>query len=303
MEKVKMGLYGLGKMGKNIGLRLLDKGYEIVVYNRSIEPIEELKTHGAIPAESIEDMISKLNDTKIVWLMLPAGDVTDEAIKSLSEILHKGDVLIDGSNNRYTDDIRHNELLLSKGIHFIDAGCSGGPSGALNGMSIMIGGDHDVFLKLEQLFKDLSVDDGYCYIGESGSGHFVKMVHNAIEYGMMQSIAEGLDLVTNGPYKNLNIKDVCHVWNNGSVISGNLMKLSERALSNDPKLKSIEPYVEDTGEGRWAAETAIKYGVPFTVLSHSLYERFSSRDKLGFGRRMLAALRHEFGGHDVKKSD
>jgi 6-phosphogluconate dehydrogenase len=192
------------------------------------------------------------------------------------------------------------EVMRSKGIKLIDAGCSGGPSGALNGMSTMVGGDADAVKEVEQLFRDVSVPNGYLFCGPAGSGHFVKMVHNAIEYGMMQSIAEGLELIENGPYRELDMPAICDLWDNGSVIRGYLIELASRALKKDRHLDGIMPYVPDTGEGRWSVEAAIEHDVPFSVITQSLFERFSSRSEKRFGNRMLSALRHEFGGHDVK---
>ncbi len=301
MKKHAVGVIGLGKMGKNIAMQLISKGYEVVAWNRSPAPLEEVVAHGARKAATYKELVEKLGHPAVVWVMLPAGEVTNDAVRELSDIMGKGDILIDGSNSEYTAAIWQNEVLSKKGIEFLDAGCSGGPSGALHGMSIMVGGEEGTFRKMEQLFKDVSVEDGYAYMGPSGSGHFVKMVHNAIEYGIMQSIAEGMDLLANGPYKELDLGSISHVWNHGSVIRGYLMELTERALKKDPRLGSIKPYVDDTGEGRWASQTAIQFGVPFTTISHSLYERFSSRSEYRFNQRLLAALRHEFGGHEVKK--
>ncbi|MEM3839100.1 MAG: decarboxylating 6-phosphogluconate dehydrogenase [Candidatus Micrarchaeaceae archaeon] len=300
MHAKEIGIYGLGKMGKNIALQMLRKGYRVVAYNRSREPVDEVAREGAEGADSLGDLVKKLESPRIVWLMLPDGEVTNGAVAELSELLSKGDIVIDGSNSNYKYDLEHYEILERKGIELLDAGCSGGPSGALNGMCIMVGGKKDVYAQSEQIFKDLSVKDGCIYAGSAGAGHFVKMVHNAIEYGMMQSIAEGMDLVANGPYKDIDLEKVAKVWNNGSVIRGYLMELTGRALAKDPRLESIDPYVEDKGEGRYAVECAVEHGIPFTAISHSLFERFSSRSKYRFGDRLLAALRHEFGGHAVQ---
>ncbi len=297
----EIGVVGLGKMGKNIALRLVKKGYRTVVYNRSGGPVEELVGSGAVGSKSIEELADKMKAPRVVWVMLPAGDVTNGMVKGLSGVLEKGDVVVDGSNSEYRYAVEQHRSLAENGIAFLDAGCSGGPSGALNGMSIMVGGDEKAFRKNRKLFEDLSVKDGYAYMGGPGTGHFVKMVHNAIEYGMMQSIAEGMDLVANGPYKEIDLKEVAKVWNNGSVIRGYLMELTKRALDRDERLDGIEPYVEDTGEGRWSVQAAVEHGIPFTSITHSLYQRFSSRSEYRFGDRLLAALRHEFGGHDVKK--
>lgn len=303
MSGKTIGIFGLGKMGKNIALQMLKKGYAVVAYNRSEGPVKEVAERGAIPSSSLKEMVSKLGKEKVVWLMLPAGEPTDNAVDQLASMLKKGDTVIDGSNSRYTDSIKHSGILEAKGIKYLDAGCSGGPSGALNGMCIMVGGEKATYDKYESLFKDLSVKNGYSYMGKAGSGHFVKMVHNAIEYGMMQSIVEGADLLVRGPYSDLELSKIMKLWQNGSVVRSYLVELAGRALEKDPKLDSIEPYVEDNGEGRWAAQIAIELGIPLTALTHSIYERFSSRNERQFSRRLLAALRHEFGGHETKKAD
>ncbi len=302
MSNRSIGLVGLGKMGGNIALRLLSRGYKLSVYTSKRDKIKRFGKLGTFATDSMQAFLKNLARPRIVWLMLPAGQVTEDCIAKLSAMLSKGDIVIDGSNSRYTNAIKDYDLLKKKGIYYLDAGCSGGPSGALNGMCIMTGGDKAVYKRLETLFEDLSVKDGCLYVGPAGSGHFVKMVHNAIEYGMMQSLAEGLELVWQGPYENLDLAAIAHLWDNGSVIRGYMIELAERALSKDPKLKSIAPYVEDTGEGRWAIEAAIDHDVPFTVISHALFERMRSRSDYRFSNRVLAALRHEFGGHAVKKS-
>ncbi len=302
MEK-EIGLIGLGKMGKNLAQNLMRNGYRVVAYNRSPGPLEEVGSKGATKAYSVDELVGKLKPKRIVWVMLTAGEPTINMINQLADKLNKDDIVIDGSNSHYKDSVKMCELLTSKGIKMLDAGCSGGPSGALNGLSTMVGGDADACKEVEQLFRDVSVKNGYLYIGDAGSGHFVKMVHNAIEYGMMQAIAEGLELIEVGPYKDLNLAAICDLWNNGSVVRGYLIELATRALKKDRHLSAIEPYVEDTGEGRWSIQAAIDHDVPFSVISQSLYERFRSRSKIHFGNRMLAALRHEFGGHDVKKAE
>ncbi len=302
METKNIGIFGLGKMGKNIAMQMLGRGYNVIAYNRSEGPVKEVAGKGAFPASSLSDMVSKLEGDKTVWLMLPAGEPTDKAVSDLSSLLGSGDIVIDGSNSRYTDSVRRSGILKEKGIKYLDAGCSGGPSGALSGMCIMVGGEKETYDKCMQLFKDLSVENGSAYMGAAGSGHFVKMVHNAIEYGMMQSIAEGADLLERGPYSGLDLAGIMSLWQNGSVVRSYLVELAGRALSKDPKLESLLPYVEDNGEGRWAAQIAIDMGIPFTSLTHSIYERFSSRNDYQFSRRLLAALRHEFGGHDTKKA-
>lgn len=301
MPNKPIGVAGLGKMGKNIALHLLQKGYKVVAYNRSQGPVGEIAKEGAEPSNSLKELVSKLGNERIVWLMVSPGEATNNMIEELADLLQKGDTIIDGSNSKYKDSIKHYEALKSKGISYLDAGCSGGPSGALNGMCIMVGGEKETFRRCESIFKDLSVEKGYEYTGGPGSGHFVKMVHNAVEYGMMQSIAEGTDLLQNGPYKDLELTKILKLWNNGSVVRSYLVELAARAIEKDSKLSSVKPYVEDTGEGRWSVEAAVEHGVPFTSITNSLYERFSSRNDYQFSRRLLAALRHEFGGHKVKE--
>ena len=302
MDK-KIGLIGLGKMGHNLGLQMMKKGYTVVALNRSRGPVEEIARAGALPADSVEDLVGKLGKERVVWLMLPAGEVTDFTVESLSKLLDKGDTIIDGSNNYFKEDIRHRAMLEKRGISLIDAGCSGGPSGALNGMCIMAGGEKKEVERLRSLFTDLSVREGFCYTGGTGSGHFVKMVHNAIEYGMMQSIAEGVELMGKGPYGNLDLAEILKLWNHGSVIESRLVELSEKAMRKNPNLDNILPQVEDNGEGKWAAALALEHGVPFGSITNALFNRFSSRDGRQFGRRFLAALRHEFGGHEIKKEE
>jgi 6-phosphogluconate dehydrogenase len=301
MLNKEIGVAGLGKMGKNLVFQMLSKGYAVAAYNRSPEPLAEVVTKGARPASTIKELVESLKPPRTVWFMLTAGDATTQAVLEAAKYLESGDTVIDGGNSHYKESIILSGELSKKGISCLDAGCSGGPSGALNGMCIMVGGDKKAFEAHEQLLRDLSVPDGCLYTGPSGSGHFVKMVHNAIEYGMMESIGEGLELVQEGPYKNVDLAAVCRLWNNGSVIRGYLAQLAARALEKDPKLSAVAPYVEDNGEGRWAVQTAVEYGVPFNAISSSLYERFSSRSDNKYGKRVLAALRHEFGGHEVRK--
>jgi 6-phosphogluconate dehydrogenase len=301
LPKREIGLIGLGKMGKNIAYNMLNNGYTVVAQNRSPAPLNEVASKGAIRASSIADLAKRLGAPRIVWVMLTAGDPTISAIKELSAHLQKGDIVIDGSNSNFKEAVMLDDLLRSKGILFLDAGCSGGPYGALHGMCTMVGGDKDAWELTKGIFKELSVENGSFYTGPIGSGHFVKMVHNAIEYGMMQSIAEGLELLEKGPYKELDLAGICNLWQNGSVVRSYLVELAGRALQKDKKLELVAPYVEDTGEGRWAIQTAIEHDVPFNVITTSLYERFHSRSKDHYSARVLAALRHEFGGHAVKE--
>jgi 6-phosphogluconate dehydrogenase len=298
---MQIGFLGLGKMGKNIVLNMIRNGYGVVAFNRSPAPLQEVAKAGATSAMSQEDVVKRLGSgRKIIWLMYPSGEVTESAIRTMAKELKKGDIVINGANDNYKEAAKYEAILSPKGIRILDAGCSGGPSGALNGMSIMAGGDKAAFKEVEQLFKDLSVKDGLLYCGPAGAGHFVKMVHNAVEYGMMQSIAEGFDLMANGPYRNMELDKIAELWNHGSVVRGYLIELTARALKKGGRLEGIAPYVEDNGEGRWSVNAAVEHAIPFAAISSSLFERFSSRSEEQFGRRLLAALRHEFGGHAVK---
>jgi 6-phosphogluconate dehydrogenase len=287
-------------MGKNIVFNMLRNKYEVVAFNRSPAPLKEVAAAGATAATSVEDVVKRLKGRKVMWLMYPAGEVTDNAIKEVARHMKPGDIIINGANDYYKSAMAYQNYLKDKKISILDAGCSGGPSGALNGMSIMVGGDEAAYQQVEQLLKDLSVPQGLLYCGPAGSGHFVKMVHNAVEYGMMQSIAEGFDLMANGPYKDMDLFKIAELWNHGSVVRGYLIELTARALKKESRLESIAPYVEDNGEGRWSVNAAVEHSIPFSAISSSLFERFSSRSEEQFGRRLLAALRHEFGGHAVK---
>ncbi len=296
-----IGIVGLGKMGKNICLQMLQKGYSVTAYNRSAEPLKEVASKGAKQAKSLQDIVERLDKPRTIWVMLTSGDVNTKMIEEISGYCDKGDTIIDGSNSFYKGSVELHDKLRKKGINYLDAGCSGGPGGALSGMSIMVGGDKEAFAAHQKLFEDLSVKNGSLYTGRPGSGHFTKMVHNAIEYGMMQAIGEGMELVAAGPYKDTDLAKLCDLWNNGSVIRGYLIELAARAIKKDPELKNVAPYVEDNGEGRWAVKEAIDYNVPFTTITASLYERIESRSERKFQKRVLAALRHEFGGHEIKK--
>ncbi len=303
MTKGEVGIIGLGKMGKNIAFQMMNRGYSVTAYNRSPKPLDEVAAKGARKAKTVKELVEELKAPRTVWVMLTAGEVTTEIIHELAGYCSKGDTIIDGSNSYYKDAVALHDELKKKGIDYLDAGCSGGPSGALNGMCIMVGGDKSAFAGSEQLFKDLSVKNGYLFTRKPGSGHFTKMVHNAIEYGMMQSIGEGFDLLENGPFNDLDLPMLAELWNHGSVIRSYLIELTSKSLNGDPHLDDIAPYVNDTGEGRWSVKEAEDYGVPFDSISHSLYRRFASRSEKKFADRLLAAIRHGFGGHAVKKED
>jgi 6-phosphogluconate dehydrogenase len=301
---MRLGMIGLGRMGMNMARRLLQDNHEIVAYNRTPDKVDRIAEEGADGAYSIKELISKLSAPRIIWIMLPAGKIVDEQINILAEMLDPGDIIIEGGNSRYTDDIRRSVKLDKKSIHYLDAGVSGGIWGLEIGYCTMIGGDKAVFETLIPVFKSLAPKDGFLYCGAAGSGHFVKMIHNGIEYGMMQAYGEGFALLEASPYKdNFDYQKIAHLWNQGSVIRSWLLELLEDAFSGDPKLNDIIGYVDDSGEGRWTVEQAIESRVAAPVIAASLFARFQSRDDNSFSDRVLAALRREFGGHAVKSSD
>ncbi len=299
---MKVGFIGLGKMGTNMVERLLKDGHEVVGFDLNERAIDDAVKKGAIGATSREDMIQKLPEPKVIWLMVPSGSPVDENIAEVVEHLAEGDIIIDGGNSNWRDTQRRAEALKSKGIHFIDCGTSGGVWGLEEGFCLMYGGDEAACAYVEPIFRTLAPEHGYLYCGPSGAGHFVKMVHNGIEYGMMQAYAEGYEIMQKSPF-DLNLRAVSKVWQYGSVIRSWLLELAERAFTEDPNLESLEAYVQDSGEGRWTIQAAIDFDVPAPVITSSLYARFQSRDKDAFAMKVLAALRHQFGGHAVKKKE
>jgi 6-phosphogluconate dehydrogenase len=302
-----IGIVGLGKMGINIGLNLHNRGYRIIGFdnNETVNSSAELQLGKPQISKSLEELVTKISSERcIVWVMVPHGGPTESTIKELSKLLKKGDIVIDGSNSYYEDSIKLYGLLKPKGISYIDAGCSGGPEGARNGMSIMVGGDEEAFNFAEKLFKDLSKDGTqYGYFGASGSGHFAKMVHNAVEYAMMQAIGEGFSLLKKQGADPNALAEIARVWSKGAVVSGHLMELTEKAFRHHGTLSDIKPYVEDTGEAKWAILTAVSKDVPMPVIEASLNARFSSRGEDDFSHSLLSALRNEFGGHAVRRAE
>lgn len=296
---MRLAMVGLGKMGLNMTRRLLQGGHEVVALDRSREAVDAAAREGAIPAASISDAVSKLAPPRIVWLMVPAGAAVDENVDRLGSALSDGDIVVDGGNSRFQDAPRRAERLGKKGIRFLDAGTSGGVWGLTEGYCLMVGGDEDAYRTVSPVLATLAPPDGHAYMGPHGAGHFVKMIHNGIEYGMMQSYAEGFDLLSSAPFP-LDLRAIASLWNRGSVVRSWLLELAERALAKDPALSALSPYVEDSGEGRWTVEQSIEAGVPLPSIALSLYMRFFSRQENSFAMRMLAALRNEFGGHAVK---
>lgn len=300
---MQLAMIGLGRMGMNMVRRLLKDGHKVVAYNRTPIKTRQIMKEGAAGAFSLPELVQILRPPRIVWLMLPAGKPVDEYITLLADLLAKGDIIVEGGNSFYLDDLRHFEELKPKGIHYLDVGVSGGIWGLKVGYCLMIGGERKIYSLLEPVFKSLAPPDGYLYCGHTGAGHFVKMTHNGIEYALMSAYAEGFELLQNSPYgQDLNLAKVAHLWNQGSVVRSWLLELLESALRKDRHLSAIKGYVEDSGEGRWTVQQAINFAVPAPVIACSLFQRFRSRRNDPFADKILAALRQEFGGHKVIKS-
>lgn len=300
---MRLGMIGLGRMGMNMVRRLLQDGHQVVAYNRTPDKVAAIAREGAEGAASIEEMVRKLEQPRIIWIMLPAGRITDDHIDRLAGLLDSGDIIVEGGNSRYTDDVRRAEELGRRSIHYLDAGVSGGIWGLQVGYCTMVGGEKKIFDQLVPLFRSLAPENGFLYCGPSGAGHFVKMIHNGIEYGMMQAYGEGFALLEASPYRDhFRYREIARLWNNGSVIRSWLLELLEKAFSDDPRLDEIAGYVEDSGEGRWTVEQAIASRVAAPVITSSLFARFQSREENSFANRVLAALRREFGGHAVRTS-
>jgi 6-phosphogluconate dehydrogenase len=296
---MKIGFIGLGKMGFNMVHRLLNDKHEVVVWNRNVDPIKEIEKIGAVAGESVEDLVQKLPERKIVWLMVPAGKPVDENLDALLRMLKKDDIIIDGGNSFWKDTQARGKKAAEKGVHYLDCGTSGGVWGFKNGYCLMYGGNKAATDFVEPIFKTLAPKDGYVYSGESGAGHFVKMVHNGIEYGMMQSYAEGFEILEKSPF-NINLTEVADAWQYGSVVRSWLLELAVLAFREDPGLTKLEDYVQDSGEGRWTVQAAMELNVPAHIITSSLFTRFQSRQDESFAMKVLAALRNQFGGHAVK---
>ncbi|GAX88822.1 phosphogluconate dehydrogenase (NAD(+)-dependent, decarboxylating) [Effusibacillus lacus] len=298
---MKLGMIGLGKMGFNLVLNLLDHKHTVVAYDVNPEPARELSGKGAIAAGTIEELVSLLEPPRIVWIMVPAGSIVESVIDTLIPLLSEGDIVIEGGNSHYKESIARADRLRLHGIHFFDVGTSGGMEGARRGACLMIGGDQRIFTEIEPVFRDISVQKGYMYAGANGSGHFLKMVHNGIEYGMMQAIAEGFEVLDKSQFE-FDYEKVARVWANGSVIRGWLMDLTERAFSKDPKLEEIRGVMHSSGEGKWTVETALELQANVPVIALSLLMRYRSLEEDTFHGKVVAALRNEFGGHEVVRN-
>jgi 6-phosphogluconate dehydrogenase len=302
---MELGMIGLGRMGGNMAQRLIDGGHQVVAYDPVKEAVEAMVKKGSTGALSYADLVSKLTRPRAIWLMVPSGEPTETSISTLAVELSPGDIVIDGGNSNYKDSIRRAGVLAEKGLIFLDVGTSGGVWGLKEGYCLMVGGDSKAFHRLEPIFQTLapSPQQGYGYMGQSGSGHFVKMVHNGIEYGLMQSYAEGFELMQAKQEFNLDLKHIAELWRYGSVVRSWLLDLVAAALQEDPRLESIQGYVEDSGEGRWTVQESIELAVPIPVITQSLQARFRSRQSQPFGVKLLAALRQQFGGHAVKRAE
>jgi 6-phosphogluconate dehydrogenase len=300
MLLMKIGLVGLGKMGYNLALNMVDKGHQVVAYSRSAEKAAALRGDGLEGTADVKIFVAALGERKVIWLMIPAGEPVDRMIEKFLPHLGEGDIIIDGGNSHYRDSIRRAAGLKQQGFDFVDAGISGGPEGARRGACMMIGATSESYLYLEPLFKDLCVENGCLRVGENGAGHYVKMVHNGIEYGMMQAIAEGFELLEEGPYQ-IDNPALARTWNNGSVIRSQLIELTGQLFSTDPNLKQIKAVIGSSGTGLWMVKEALERKVPVPVIAQALFARYRSDQENSFAARLVAGLRREFGGHDVEK--
>jgi len=297
---VKIGFVGLGRMGFNMVTRLARDEQEVVATTRDQEKVRQISAEPNVSgAASLDEMVAQLQPPRAVWIMVTSGEATDAMIKRVAGLLSPGDTIVDAGNSNFRDSIRHGQELASMGIDFMDEGTSGGIWGLKNGYCLMIGGERPTFERLEPAFKSLAPPDGYLLCGPVGAGHFVKMIHNGIEYGMMQAFGEGFEILEKSQFE-VDLQKVAHLWNQASVVRSWLCELAELAFSRDPKLDRIRGYVEDSGEGRWTVQEAINLDVPAPIITLSLMERFHSRQAESFSAKVLAALRNEFGGHAVK---
>jgi 6-phosphogluconate dehydrogenase len=297
---MELGFIGLGKMGMNMVTRLQQGRHRVVVYDRAAETVAQAATHGCVPSSSLNELVGKLSAPRAVWIMVPSGAPTEETVRSIAELLQPGDTIIDGGNTRFHDDVRRAAELKKKGLHYVDVGTSGGIWGLKLGYCLMIGGDDAPVERLTPIFQTLAPESGWAHMGAHGAGHYVKMVHNGIEYSMMQGYAEGFELMARSEYR-LDLAKIADIWMHGSVVRSWLLELAAGALKEDPKLAHLKGYVQDSGEGRWMIQDAIDKDVPVPTLTAALFTRFRSRQNESFAEKMLAALRNAFGGHSVRR--
>jgi 6-phosphogluconate dehydrogenase len=302
---MQLGMIGLGRMGANMVQRLLGGGHHVVAYARRPEAVQAIVQQGAAGASSLADLVAQLDAPRAVWVMVPSGEPTETNINAVADLLSPGDAIIDGGNSNYKDSVRRAAALKERGISFLDSGTSGGIWGLKEGYSLMVGGDPETFRRLEPIFQTLApaADRGYGHVGPAGAGHFVKMVHNGIEYGMMQAFAEGFELMEAKNEFALNLGEIAEIWRYGSVVRSWLLDLTAAALHEDPELAALQAYVEDSGEGRWTVQEGIELAVPTPVIAASLQARFRSRQEQPMGLKLLAAMRNQFGGHAIKKAE
>jgi 6-phosphogluconate dehydrogenase len=297
---MQLAMIGLGRMGGNMVRRLLQGGHELVVHDQKCEAVAELVALGAHGASDVADLCARLQPPRVVWMMVPAGSPVDDTIAELGRRLAAGDILIDGGNSNFHDTMRRASRLRERGIEMVDCGTSGGIWGLENGYCLMLGGSGHAVARCDPLFMTLAAESGYAHVGPSGAGHYVKMIHNGIEYGMLQAYAEGYEILHQSSDFRLDLRQIAAVWNHGSVVRSWLNELAERAFAGDAELASIKGYVEDSGEGRWTVQEAIDLSVPAPIITLSLLARFGSRQDESFSAKVIAALRHEFGGHAMK---
>lgn len=297
---MELGIIGLGRMGANMTERLLRGGHKLITYDRSPEAIQRCVDKGAFGAHSLADFVKQVSLPRVIWLMVPSGEPVDLTIEQLLPNLLENDIIIDGGNSHYKDSVRRAQKLKQLGIHFVDAGTSGGIWGLQEGYCLMIGGEKAIVDQLEPIFKTLAPENGFAHVGASGAGHFAKMVHNGIEYGMLQAYGEGFEMLKASQFE-FDLGKISHLWNQGSVVRSWLLELAENAFQKDPQLSSIKGYVEDSGEGRWAVLEAVEREIPASILTLSLFARYASRQEDSFSAKVIAALRNEFGGHGVRK--
>lgn len=299
---MQLAILGLGRMGKNMALHLRERGHDVLGWNRGAEPREEIARAGCRTVDDHRKVAGLLSPPRVLWCMLPAGEPTETVISEVLPTLAPGDILINGANQHFKDTLRQNARVSATGVRFLDVGVSGGTlAHEMGGYCCMIGGDESAFRHVEPILRSLCVPEGYLHTGASGSGHYVKMVHNGVEYAMMQAISEGFHLLKHGQYPALDLRAIAHVYNHGSILTGTLMTATERALAKDPELRDVVPYVDDTGEGRWTVLEAIDHNVPASTIAHALFERMTSRDPEGFAYRLIAAQRNAFGSHAIHK--
>ncbi|MCC7117702.1 MAG: decarboxylating 6-phosphogluconate dehydrogenase [Anaerolineales bacterium] len=303
---MELAMIGLGKMGSNMATRLMRGGHRVVGFDRSKASVDSAAQGGVVGAYSLEEALGKLSSSpKILWVMVPSGAPTTETIQQAATLLNPGDVIIDGGNSNYKDTLQHADLLAAKGIEFVDCGTSGGVWGLAEGYSLMIGGKQEITDRLSPIFETLAPgkDKGWGRVGPHGSGHYVKMIHNGIEYGMMQAYAEGFGILKGKKEFGLDLAQIAHIWQSGSVVRSWLLDLTANALDADAELKDIKPWVADSGEGRWTVFEAIDLDVPAPIITLALQMRFASRDEENYPARLLSALRNQFGGHAIKKDN